>query len=101
MEPETQAFVGMFIAFLIILSFLTITHSSESIVSVVKMEKAYLLQWNGENTTLTLVTPNGNRSIPISNGQQFACNGSTSIYVDNKLVFYLPRYFYVRGYCLS
>ena len=90
MEPETQACIAMVIVLLVITPIVVITHSNESVVSIIRTEKAYVLEWNGEDTTLTLVTANGNMSIPVTNDQQFACNGSTSLYVDNKLVFQVP-----------
>jgi hypothetical protein len=90
MKPETQACVAMFIVLLVITPIVVITHPNQSVVSIIRTEKAYVLQWNGEDTTLTLVTANGNMSISISNGQQFVCNGSTSLYVDNKLIFQVP-----------
>jgi hypothetical protein len=89
MGPEKRACLAMFIVLLLVTPVIVITYP-QSIVSIMSEEKTYVLQWNGENTTLTLVMENGNTSIPILNGQQFACNGSTSIYVDNKLVFQVP-----------
>jgi hypothetical protein len=60
-------------------------------LQIVSQQKIYSMQWTGGNTTLTMVGLNGNVSIPITTGQIFTCNGSSTIYDGaNRWIFRLP-----------
>ena len=52
--------------------------------------QTYTMQWDGGNATITLVTPAKTTTMNVINQQQFVCNGTTNIYLGNRLIFKLP-----------
>ena len=52
--------------------------------------QAYTMQWDGGNATIRLVTPTNTTTLNVVNQQQFVCNGTTNIYLGNRLIFKLP-----------
>ncbi len=61
------------------------------VMQIKDVSRQYTMQWNGQNTTLTLVFSNGNSTaLPVVTGQQFACNASTRLYLGDRLIFQFP-----------
>ncbi|MCW3982484.1 MAG: hypothetical protein NWE96_00635 [Candidatus Bathyarchaeota archaeon] len=61
------------------------------VMEVDHIQRLYTMQWNGQNTTLTLVFRDGNMTtLPVVTGQQFVCNGSSKLYEGDKLLFQFP-----------
>ncbi|MDR0372330.1 MAG: hypothetical protein LBI79_02020 [Nitrososphaerota archaeon] len=60
------------------------------VMEIVNIQRIYTMQWNEADTTLTFVGRNGTTVLYLTTGQWFTCNGTTSIYENDRLIFQLP-----------
>jgi hypothetical protein len=93
-----EAYVWIAVAFLtgiiigtVATAYMTNPMPNPNVMQVNSISRQYTLQWNGQNTTLTLMFRDGNSTtLPVVTGQEFVCNASTKLYLGDRLLFQLP-----------
>jgi hypothetical protein len=93
-----EAYVWIAVAFLsgiiigtVATALMTVPMTNPDVMQVNSISREYTLQWNGQNTTLTMVFRDGNSTtLPVVTGQQFICNASTKLYLGERLLYQLP-----------
>jgi hypothetical protein len=87
----TVAFLTGIIVGIAVTAYQANPNPNPKVMEIDRIQRLYTVQWNGQNTTLTLVYRDGNMTIlPVIAGQQFNCNGSTRLFEGDRLLYQFP-----------
>ena len=90
-KSSTIIFVIAIIGLFISADGIIYTLTAPLTTALVTLQHIYTLRWNGNNTELTAIYAAGNVTISVTHGENFAVNGSTTLYdSNNKFVARLP-----------
>ena len=86
-----SAFLAGIIVGTVAAAYVTEPVPNPSVMQVNKITKTYTMQWNAQNTTLTLVMRDGNSTnFDVYTGQTFVCNGSSKLFLGERLLCQFP-----------
>lgn len=72
-------------------AYMTVPLTNPNVMQVNNITKTYAMQWNAQNTTLTLVFRDGNSTdFDVVTGQTFVCNASSKLFLGDKLLYQFP-----------
>ena len=72
-------------------AYMTAPLTNPNVMQVNEIAKTYTMQWNAQNTTLTLVFRDGNSTdFNVYTGQTFVCNASSKLFLGNRLLYQFP-----------
>ncbi len=64
--------------------------TNPSIQEISHNAKTYTMVWDAGNSTVTIVSPEGNTTLNVVSGQEFVCNGSSTLYQGKTIIFRTP-----------
>jgi len=71
--------------------YMTAPLTNPDVMQVNNINKTYTMQWNAQNTTLTLVFRDGNSTdFDVVTGQTFVCNASSKLFLGDRLLYQFP-----------
>jgi len=72
-------------------AYMTAPLTNPDVMQVNNITKNYTMQWNAQNTTLTLVFRDGNSTdFDVVTGQTFVCNASSKLFLGDRLLYQFP-----------
>ena len=72
-------------------TYMTAPLTNPNVMQVNSITKTYTMQWNAQNTTLTLVLRDGNSTdFDVVTGQTFVCNTSSKLLLGDRLLYQFP-----------